>query len=218
MMRRHGAGCCVACGGRVVACVVVAILAVVLALLGTGVQTVWATDAEPSAPAFDGRLGGNQGILPVGLSAENATATSISRLASADVELNGSLVTFRGEAVGEPINSSVTGSKWVVLQAGTSSVSSIQVLMTNDQVALIENFGAYKMRGSTLQVTGIYRVADPSQTGELDVTAYVVNVVDSGGPIEEVVDLRKLRLGIALVVVGIALIGLRMYLRWRSRS
>lgn len=198
-----------------------AILALCLgaALVGLpAVRGAGADVAAPSTPTFDGTLGGNQGILPIGLSAENATATTIARLADADTSLNGSLVTFRGEAVGEPINSSSEGSKWVVLQSGAASVSSIQVLMSNDQVALIENFGAYKMRGSTLQVTGIYRVADPNQTGELDVTAYVVSLVDPGGPMPEIIDLRKLHLGLGLVAVGVVLIALRAYLKWRSRS
>ena len=203
--------------GSIVPRLLLVALVLVAALLCVGTVGFAAASDEP-APAFDGKLGANQGILPVGLSAENATATSIGRLASADLELNGSLVTFRGEAVGEPMNSSSSGSKWVVLQSGTASVNSIQVLMTNDQVALIENFGAYKMRGSTLQVTGIYRVADPSQTGELDVTAYVVSVVDPGGPYEEKIDLRKLPLGLTLVGVGVVLIVLRIYLKWRSRS
>ncbi len=165
-----------------------------------------------------GALGANQGILPVGLSAESATAVTIARLSSADASLNGSLVSFRGEVVGEAVNSSSPGSKWVVLQSGSPVASSIEVLMANDQVALIENYGSYKVKGSTLLVTGIYRVADPDQDGELDVTAYVVNVVDPGGPIAEEVDWRKLPVGIALVVLGLSLLAVRAVLKWRSRS
>ncbi len=162
-----------------------------------------------------GALGANQGILPVGLSAESATAVTISRLESADSSLNGTLVSFRGEVVGEAVNSSSPGSKWVVLQSGSPVTSSIEVLMSNDQAALIENFGSYKVKGSTLLVTGIYRVADPDQDGELDVTAYVVNVVDPGGPIAEAVDWRKLPVGIALVLLGLGLLALRAVLKWR---
>ncbi len=171
-----------------------------------------------AAPDDTGSLGANQGILPVGLSAENATAVTISRLASADPSLNGSLVSFRGEVVGEAVNSTSSGSKWVLLQSGAPETSSIEVLMPNDQVALIENFGSYKVKGSTLLVTGIYRVADPDQDGELDVTAYVVNVVDPGGPVAEDIDWRKLPVGVALVLLGLGLLGLRAVLKWRSRS
>lgn len=175
------------------------------------VGPAWAQDAS-EAP------GSSQGILPVGLSADSATVVSIARLAGADLDLNDTLVSFRGEVVGEPVNSSSQGSKWVVMQAGGSSVSSIEVLMTNDQIDLIEHYGAYKTKGSTLLVTGIYRVADPSHTGELDVTAYAVSVLDPGGPVDEKVDWRKLRLGLVLVAVGLGLVGLRSYLKWRSRS
>ena len=67
-------------------------------------------------------------------------------------------------------------------------------------------------------MTGIYRVADPDQDGELDVTAYVVNVVDPGGPVAEDIDWRKLPVGVALVLLGLGLLGLRAVLKWRSRS
>lgn len=174
--------------------------------------------AWASAAGSVDSLGGDQGILPVGLSADSATSVTVARLAAADSNLNGSLVSFRGEAVGEAVKSASPRYKWVMLQAGSSTVSSVEVLMANDQVALIENYGSYKTKGSTLLVTGIYRVADPDQGGELDVVAYTVSVVDPGGPVEEELDWRKLPLGIALVVLGLGLTALKAHLKWRSRS
>lgn len=183
-------------------------LAAALALGGTG--------ALAGTVAFAATDQG-QGILPVGLSEEDATYTTVARLASADASLADTLVTFRGEAVGEPVSSSTDGSSWVLVQAGTSETSCIEVLMRDDDVAAIENFGSYQVKGSTLQVTGIYRVADAAQSGELDVTAYAVRVLDAGGPVEHEVDLRKLWVGGLLCAAGVGVWLLGTYLKRRSR-
>ena len=149
--------------------------------------------------------------LPAALASEGTGAAATSRSPSL-------LVSFSGEAVGEPVNASLSGHKWVLLQSNAGSTSSIEVLMTDEQVALIENFGSYQTRGSTLRVTGIYRIADPSQTGTLDVTAYRVRVVDAGGAVANPADMRKLWLGVGLSALGVGLFGLNVYLKRRSRS
>ena len=186
-----------------------AALPAALASEGTGAA---ATSRSSSLPGADG------GILPGGLDEDDATFTTISRLASADERLDDTLVSFSGEAVGEPVNASLSGHKWVLLQSNAGSTSSIEVLMTDEQVALIENFGSYQTRGSTLRVTGIYRIADPSQTGTLDVTAYSVRVVDAGGAVANPADMRRLWLGVGLSALGVGLFGLNVYLKRRSRS
>lgn len=173
---------------------------------------------KPAPSVFDGSLGGNRGILPVGLDEDGATYVTVARLASADVSLDSSLVSFRGEVVGEAVNSSTPGYRWVLVQSNTGGTSSIEVLMSEEQVALIENFGSYKTRGTTLRITGIYRLADPNQAGELDVTAYAVRVVDPGGPVAEDVDVRFVWAGAALVAVGVALSVVNVYVKRRSRS
>lgn len=170
------------------------------------------------ASLFDGKLGGDRGILPVGLNEDGALYVTISRLASADVGLDNTLVSFRGEAVGEAVNASIPGYKWVLLQTNTESTSSIEVLMGEDLVAQIANFGSYDTKGSTLLVTGIYRVADPNQTGQLDVTAYAVRVLDAGGPVQHPVDYRRLWVGLGLTAAALAVLGLNVYLKRRSRS
>lgn len=191
-------------------------------VLGTGtgaVQVAEAQEASGGGEVLDEHLGADRGILPVGLSEDDATYTTVARLAAADAALDNTLVSFVGEAVGEAVNAAADGYRWVVLQdRAAGSTSSIEVLMTDDQVSQIEHFGSYQMRGTTLRVTGIYRVADEAQTGNLDVTAYAVRVVDVGGPVEEPVDLRLLWVGLGLTVAGLALTVLNVYLKRRSRS
>lgn len=176
-------------------------------------------DPSGSSQVYDASLGGGSGIMPVGLSEDSATYVTVSRLESADLALDGTLVTFRGEAVGEPVNSSVAGSKWVLVQSTGATTSSIEVLMTDDQVAQIENWGAYRTRGSSVRVTGIYRVADPNNTGNLDVTAYIVTVMDEGGhTAEDPPDMKLVWLGLGFTAVGAVATAVNFYLRKRSRS
>jgi hypothetical protein len=172
--------------------------------------------ACPAAAPCAGASEDGLGILPVGLSDEDATSVTVARLASADTSLANTLVTFRGEAVGEAVASSTPGWSWVLLESGSPSTSAVSVLVESDALDLIKNYGSYQVRGTTLQVTGIYRVADESQDGELDVTAYTVSVVDEGGPVEHPVDESRLRLGVVATAVGLGLWALGAYLKRRS--
>ena len=170
-------------------------------------------------PVYDAALGGGSGILPTGLTEDDASYVSISKLESGDKSYDDSLVSFRGEVVGEPINSSSGSHKWVLVQSSGKRTSSIEVLMTNEQVAQIKNWGSYQVKGATVRVTGIYRVADANNTGTLDVTAYVVRVVDEGGPIDEgPVNTHIVVAGLSLVALGCVLTAVNVYQRRRSRS
>ena len=176
-------------------------------------------DAAPAAPVYDAALGGGSGIMPTGLSEDDATFVSIARLESGDSDLNETLVSFRGEVVGEPVNSSTSSYKWVLVQSSGSKTSSIEVLMTNEQVAQIKNWGSYQVKGAMVRVTGIYRVADDDHTGALDVTAYVVHVQDEGGRVElEGPQARLVAAAVALTLLGGVLTGIDVYQKRRSRS
>jgi len=202
-------------------CVAGAALAVLVAVVlcgGAGFIGGW-QGCERAWASEGSSMGASSGFLPVGLSEDNAAYATVARLAGADATLDNALVSFSGEAVGEPVASSSPGHKWVLVQQQTGGVtSSIQVLMSDEHVAGIQNFGSYGVKGSTLLVTGIYRVADPLQTGALDVIAYVVRQIDAGGPVEHGVDLAKLWVGLGCVAVGLVLTGVNVYVRRRSRS
>ena len=177
-----------------------------------------AEEAAREAIELGRRLGGNRGILPSGIDPTQATYVSIARLARADESLDNTVVSFRGEAVGEPIRSSVEGRNWVTMHTAVEGTSAIGVLMDDDQVSLVSNWGAYGIKGTTLLVTGIYRVADPNQSGTLDVTAYDVRVLEEGGALPVWLSPKKLWLGIALTILGIVLTGVNVYMRKRVRS
>lgn len=169
--------------------------------------------ALPLADSFAADLGRDRGFLPSDVAPSDATSVTISRLASADAGLDGALVTFRGEVVGEPVR--VAGGRWVQLESADASY--VMVFMTEEQAAQIEHAGRYQVRGTSLQVTGVYRLADPQRMGDLDVTAYQVKVVDAGGPRAEQVDLRRLWVALALVAAGAGLVGSGVWLRRRNQ-
>lgn len=217
-MRREGEGGRRRAAPFAVPCILAFVCALAVAACAVLCPAL-ASEGDGDATArLSGLPGGDRGILPGGLDEEDATFTTIARLASADGRLDNTLVSFSGEAVGEPVNASLSGHKWVLMQSTAGSTSSIEVLMTDAQVSLIENFGSYGTRGSTLRVTGIYRIADPNQTGTLDVTAYSVRVTDPGGRVDDPVDVRKLWVGIGVSAFGLGLFGLNVYLKRRSRS
>jgi hypothetical protein len=159
-------------------------------------------------------MGGDEGFLPTDIDATQVTYTTISRLAEVDEDLDGKLVTFIGEVIGEPVTTS-DGSKWVQLRS--SSGSAILVSMDSEMAEMIKNYGSYSVKGSTLRVTGIYRVADPDNLGSLDVTAYSVSLVDAGGAQTEEVNHTMLVVAIVALAVALALFGVKIYLRMRNR-
>lgn len=165
-----------------------------------------------------GRLGGDRGILPSGIDSESVVYVGIARLAGADESLDGTLVSFRGEVVGEPVRSSMAGRVWITMQSNSVTTSSIGVLMDEEQVALIEHFGAHGVKGTTLLVTGIYRVADVNQGGSIDVVAYAVRAVEEGAVLGERFSSKKLWLAIALTSLGLAFIAVNLYRRKRIRT
>lgn len=186
----------------------------------TAPAAVLAQDAA-AAPSSSGASpdGAGQSLLPTGLDPASARRVTVARLASADAALDDSLVVFRGEAVGEAVSSSSPGYRWVLVQSASGGRTfSIEVLMSVNQVSQISSFGSYKQRGSTVEVTGVYRIADPNQVGTLDVTAYAVRVVDAGGPVAEDVSAARVRAGLALAAAGLALSAANIALRRRSRS
>lgn len=171
-------------------------------------------DGAVQASELPGELGADLGFQPSEIDLSDTRRVSVSRLASADTNLDGELVTFVGEVIGEPVE--ISGDKmWVQIRAVSGS-SVIMVVMTEEQVDLIEHYGGYQVEGTTLRITGVYHVADPDQLGEIDVTAYQVEVSDAGGESKEEVDVRGLWGAIGLLFAGVAVLVVGFVVRRRT--
>lgn len=145
-------------------------------------------------------------------SIENAFQTTLAELLDARRALDGKMVVFQGEAIGDIINAG-HNRKWVLLDDNGAALS---VLLTTDQAKMITNLGRYGVKGTTLKVTGVYHIADAEEAGELDVRAYKVEVVSPGERFEKPVHLWKLALGLGLCAISAGLGLFYNYLRKRS--
>ena len=163
-------------------------------------------DPLPSAPESGG------GTLEGGVDPQDALKTTTAELLLAQTSLDGRLVVFSGEVIGDAIDAD-RGHKWILVSDDGSALS---VRMTDNHAGLIENYGKYGMKGTELRITGTYHVADPAQAGELNVTAENVEIIAHGGPVEMPVDTWKLYAGVAFFVAAGVLVLLYRYLQKRS--
>ena len=139
--------------------------------------------------------------------------TRIGVLVAANQALDGAQVRFEGEALGEAVQAS-GGNVWVAV--GNTAGQSISVLMSEDDAETIGMYGSYQATGSTIQVTGTYHVACDEHQGELEVHADAVELVVEGSVTQHTVSAKRLRTGVALCVLGVALVMAYELLRRRA--
>lgn len=133
--------------------------------------------------------------------------TSIADLYSADSYLNNQTVQVVGEVVGDRINAEFDSANcWIALQAVDGSNSDIPVFMTKEASRAIDRYGAYGVRGTTLQVRGTFHLTCPEHDGLTDLHADHVSVVKKGEDLHEPLDAAKFIPGGVMVAVGAVLI------------
>lgn len=126
-----------------------------------------------------------------------STVTTIPALLATDPSADGSVVTFSGEAVGDPI-AGVEDHTWVNVEDGQL----IGVFMTNEQAALIENWGGYHSKGTELRITGVLHTRCPMHGGEFDVHADSVEVISPGGTFDTPSSGTRMKAAGILVITG----------------
>lgn len=134
--------------------------------------------------------------------------TNIASLAKTAALYNDQTVQVIGEAIGDIIADETDANLvWVSLTSVDGNESaSISVLMTKAQSQRIDALGRYGVRGTILQVRGIYHQACSEHEGLSDVHADHVAVVEKGVVSPDVFDVRDFVPGILLVVVGLGLL------------
>jgi len=145
----------------------------------------YASQQDSSDPSVDESLG-------------VALQMTVSELTSADPVMAGSLVSFAGEAIGEPIDADA-GHKWVNVSGGGSLIG---VYMTDEEAAQITNYGAYGVKGTELDIVGTFDTSCEQHGGDLDVHAAKVGVVSPGGRLSIDPGVWKLYLGVGLMALG----------------
>ncbi|MEC4294119.1 hypothetical protein [Adlercreutzia shanghongiae] len=129
--------------------------------------------------------------------------TAISALQEAESYLNNQTVQVTGEVVGDRIVAEFDpGFYWIVLQGSDKAHSEIPVFMAGDFTELIDTYGAYGRKGTTLQVRGIFHLTCPQHEGLTDLHADAVTFVEKGSITERPFDIGTFMPGIVLVAVG----------------
>lgn len=145
------------------------------------------------------------------VSADDIHPVSVPGLITIDRELDGAMVRFTGEAIGEDLHADADH-RWVnVLSEGTA----VGVYVTNEQAAQIEVYGDYGSQGAIVEVVGNVNVGCDQHAGEFDVHATEFTVISPGATVEHpVVPAKAVAAGIAL---ALALLEARLYRRMLDR-
>lgn len=129
--------------------------------------------------------------------------TSIAALQEADSYLNNQTVQVTGEVVGDRIRAEFDpGYCWIVLQGSDRAHSEIPVFMTMESTEVIDTYGAYGRKGTTLQVRGTFHLICPEHEGLTDLHADAVTFVEKGSVTEQPFDIGALLPGLVLVAIG----------------
>ncbi len=133
--------------------------------------------------------------------------TSIADLSSADSYLNNQTVQVVGEVVGDRINAEFDlANCWIALQAVDGSNADVPVFMARESSKAIDRYGAYGVRGTTLQVRGTFHLTCPEHDGLTDLHADHVSVVKKGEDLREPLDPHRFVPGAVMVLLGVVLI------------
>lgn len=132
--------------------------------------------------------------------------TSINDLQTADSYLNDQTVQVTGEVVGDRLWAEFDpGFCWVVLQSNDGTYAEVPLFMTEESTALIDTYGAYGRKGTTLQVRGTFHLACPEHEGLTDLHTDNVSVVAKGMVSNQVLNPAAFAPGAVLVGLGAVL-------------
>jgi len=123
---------------------------------------------------FSGSAVAQEGGEGVGLSAGVELATS-NELIERSEELDKSVVTFEGEAIGEALERGRNA--WVNVSDGGNAIG---VWMSRVEANSISRFGDYKNEGDFVRVVGEFNRACPEHGGDLDIHASSIVTLVAG--------------------------------------
>jgi len=137
---------------------------------------------------------------------------TVADVTTAHVSLDGTLVTFTGEAIGEALGSHADW-KWVNVLGEAVAVG---VVVPTEWVERIDRFGDYHSNGTRVQVVGTLNIACDEHGGDLDVHADSFEVVEKGSDREHDIPTGRLAMAVVLGIVAVGLAGVYSYLKRRT--
>ena len=140
--------------------------------------------------------------------------TSIADLAQADSYYEGQTVMVKGEVVGDRMNDEADPSRcWITLQDDEEIPSVVSVSISKDKTQIIDTYGAYGSKGTTLQVRGTFHLECQEHQGMSDIHADEVSALAEGQLTAPAANPRILVFGVLSVLVGLALFAYYHYRR-----
>ncbi|MDD3230802.1 MAG: hypothetical protein PHE09_16525 [Oscillospiraceae bacterium] len=136
------------------------------------------------------------------LKAHAAHVFTLNQLIEQEDRLDQTLVTVRGEAIGEPLK---RGSEcWVNINDGTNAIG---IKMKETDAKHIKCFGNYKQKGDVIQIEGIFHKACSADGGETDIHSKSVKIISHGIETIQTVSAVKIVAAILSAILIIFLVG-----------
>lgn len=177
---------------------------------------VWA--AGPNRSFAGSAQGAQASAVPdsdAGETSVGSEEVALSELSDAPKHLDGVMVTFEGEVVGDCIDGDDPEHVWISLSEGESAIT---VYMARDDLEHISHYGSYAYDGTRLKVVGMFHPACSQHDGSIDVhVSGILDVLDTGGPRAHAVSPFSMATGLALIAVAAGLIVFYNVLRRKRR-
>ena len=142
---------------------------------------------------------------------------SLADLAEADTYYDQQTVQVQGEAVGDILHADVLGTtSWVTL-CSDDGRALLTVYMDAESAQRIDTLGSYHAKGTKLQVRGTFNLVCSEHSGETDLHAWEVTVLEPGSATPDNLNFDMFLPGIFAVCLGGFLIILFFWLRERQR-
>lgn len=131
---------------------------------------------------------------------EAREVVNISQLVEDSRFYNQKEVSISGEVIGKPLD---RGSYvWVNINDGENAIG-IHVLKKD--LPQIKHYGSYLEKGDLIRVTGVFYKTCRQHGGETDLHGTTVRIIRQGKSIEHPVDMRKVVIGIGILLIAFGL-------------
>lgn len=117
--------------------------------------------------------------------------------------LDGSIVKFEGEAIGEGMNRGEY--TWININDGSNAIG---LWIKKEEASKILTYGDYHHKGDILEVEGIVNGSCDEHDGDIDVHVKSILIKEKGYKIDKYIDRSKLYISIILIGITIVFSGL----------
>jgi len=127
--------------------------------------------------------------------------------------LDGSEVTIKGEAIGEPMKRGEY--TWINISDGSTAMG---IWIKTNDAQNISFYGSNKAKGDIVKITGEFHRACAEHGGDMDIHSLSIKIAEKGYLTNEKTNISKAKLGLILSLVTAALTYYNFYLHSKKQS